>query len=286
MIRCWWFSLISVKLAVVVVAVAVGISSLSALVSILALVRLLVGDRWSVSVLVRFVGHDLSWEIIYYELLKLTPLTSSSHLFPAIGQQHVITTDSLVSVARLHVSEIVAGLIILNGVFEVVLGWLSRVFISAVGVSVATGVCVSTAGWSIGGLQGSGRWVAWHWRLLLVRVGWGTVLLAGSRGCVITWCSILLAWGRRAAWCSILRAGTLWLLVERWGSVVGWGTGLISCWTANWTSKSRWRDTVVGGRRQILRGGRGILIGRQVGVGHWWLCCGQQDAGECWENDE
>lgn len=56
-------SSISVKLAVIVVSIAVGISSL---VSVLALVRLLVGDRWSVSILVRLVGHDLSRKAINY----------------------------------------------------------------------------------------------------------------------------------------------------------------------------------------------------------------------------
>lgn len=48
--------LISIELAVVIVAIAVRIT---ALVAVLTVVGLLVGDRGTVSVLISLVGHDL-----------------------------------------------------------------------------------------------------------------------------------------------------------------------------------------------------------------------------------
>lgn len=105
--------LISVKLAVVVVSVAAGVSVLS------ALVGLLVGDRGTVSVLVGLVGHDL---------------------LPAIGQQDVVAANGLVSITGLHVAKVVAGRDVVHIVLEGVLGGLSAVLVATVGVSLGVGV--------------------------------------------------------------------------------------------------------------------------------------------------
>lgn len=184
--------LISIELAVVVVAVAVAIT-----VAVLALVgRLFVRDRWSVSVLVSLVGDDL---------------------LPAIGQQDVVAANSLVSIAGLHVSKVVAGCNVVNGVFEGVLGGLCALIATVVGVSVA--ICVAAAGRSIGVLRLLlGSRVAVLRGLLLVRVRRRSVLLAGSRGSVVAGGSVLLAGRGRS---SVLRAGPLLLLVHGRGSVVG-----------------------------------------------------------------
>lgn len=80
-----------------------------------------VGDGWAVSVLVGFVVHNL---------------------LAAIGKQDEVAAGGAVSIARFHVSEIVARLEVLNMVLEAVLGGF--------GVSVGVGIVVS------GGTTGSG----------------------------------------------------------------------------------------------------------------------------------
>lgn len=186
--------LISIELAVVVVAVAVAIT-----VAVLALVgRLFVRDRGSVSVLVSLVGDDL---------------------LPAIGQQDVVAADSLVSIAGLHVSKVVAGSNVVDGVLEGVLGGLCALIATVVGVYVA--ISITAAGRSIGVLRLLlllGSRVAVLRGLLLVRVRRRSVLLAGSRGSVVAGGSVLLAGRGRS---SVLRAGPLLLLVHGRGSVVG-----------------------------------------------------------------
>lgn len=91
--------LVSVELA------RLGVGVVTTLVT---LVGLLVGDGWSVSVLVGLVGDDL---------------------LAAIGQQHVVTAGGSVSVAGLHVAKVVARLVVLNVVLEVVTGRFVRLVV-------------------------------------------------------------------------------------------------------------------------------------------------------------
>lgn len=247
--------LISIELAVVVVAVAVAIA-----VAVLALVgRLFVRDRGSVSVLVSLVGDDL---------------------LPAIGQQDVVAADSLVSIAGLHVSKVVAGSNVVDGVLEGVLGGLCALIATVVGVSVA--ISVTAAGRSIGVLRLLllGSRVAVLRGPLLVRVRRRSVLLAGGRGSVVAGGSVLLAGRGRS---SVLRAGPLLLLVHGRGSVVGGRAGLVCRGSLDGTGQTSRGNSIVGGRRQVLAG-RGILTRRQVRTGHWRLSSRQQDAGEGGEN--
>lgn len=249
--------LISVELAVVVVPVAAGVAIVVAAV-LSSLVGLLVGDRRAVSVLVGLVGHDL---------------------LPAIGQQDVVAADGLVSVTGLHVAKVVAGRVVVHVVLEGVLGGLSAVLVASVGVALGVGVSAARGsvrrlgllGSRVGGLRGGVRGLR------------GLVGVSGSRGSIEGRGSVLLARGRGRvllAGGSVLGAWSLGLAATG-GSVVGGRTGLVG----GRALEAGRRDSVVGGGRQVVVG-RGVLalIGRQVGVRHWGLSSGQQDAGQGGEN--
>lgn len=95
-----------------------------------------VGDGWAVSVLVGFVVHNL---------------------LAAIGQQDVVTANGAVSIARFHVSEIVARLEVLNLVLEAVLGGFGVGI--GIGIVVTGGTASSSTRWG-SVLGGWGRWIA------------------------------------------------------------------------------------------------------------------------------
>lgn len=188
------FYLISIELSVVVVAIAVAISVIAV---ILSLAGLLVGDSWAVSVLVCLICNDLGIKDTV-NLRTLYATSSQSYLLPAIGQQDVVAADSLVSIAGLHVSKVIARSVIVYVVLEGVLGGLRGCLISTVGVSIVA-IGVATAGRTIRGLRlllGS---------LLLVRVCRGSVLLARGRGRIKAGCSIIRAWPLLLLGCSVVR---------------------------------------------------------------------------------
>lgn len=107
--------LVAIELALLRVAViATGTAAIASVAIAIAIADLLVADGWTVSVLVSFVFDDL---------------------FAAIGQQHVVAANGEISITGLHVTEIVARLVILNVVFELI---LSRAVLLFVALSVAT----------------------------------------------------------------------------------------------------------------------------------------------------
>lgn len=90
----------------------------------------------------------------------------------------------------------------------------------------------------------------------------------------------------RSRWRVLLARGSVlgvWTLrlAGTGSSIVGGRTGLVR----GRTLEAGRGDSVVGRGREVVVG-RGVLalVGRQVGVGHWGLSSGQQDAGQGGEN--
>lgn len=144
------FTLVSLESSLL--ALAVGVSSGGGS-------GVFVGDGWAVSVLVGFVVHNL---------------------LAAIGKQDVVAANGAVSVARFHVSEVVAGLEVLNVVLEVVLGGFGVGV--GIGIVVAGGTARSGTGWG-SVLAGWGRWITVAVCVIVVTViPIGTALLVVAVG--------------------------------------------------------------------------------------------------------
>lgn len=163
--------------------------------------------------------------------MKLVPRVNAKHLkmylFATIGQQNVITTGGLVTIASFHMSEIVAWLVVLYVVFEVVTGWFV-VFVASVvaTISAITAAVTLASRWSPVCTLGLAKWatgrgtdIRW-WGLLIVvaglLLGW-SVTVAGRNVRVTGWCTVLA--GRfleraKTWWCSEL-ARRLLLLLRR-----------------------------------------------------------------------
>lgn len=151
--------LVAIKLALLRVAVvATGTAAVASIAIAITIADLLVADGWTVSVLVGLVLNNL---------------------FATIGQQHVVTANSKISITGFHVTKVVARLVILHIVFELILG---RAVLLLIALSVATVAAIAAtiaAGTAVLSLE-DGTSLCGCTVLALGQ--WSTVAVAGCTG--------------------------------------------------------------------------------------------------------
>lgn len=123
-------------------------TSTSGAIAVETAIDLLVTNGWTVTMSISLVVDDL---------------------FAAIGQEHVVTANSQITITLFHVSEIIAGFVVLHVVFKFVFSW-SVLFLAAI-TAVAAAIAAITA--LLPGEDGTGQ----SWSAIL-RAGssWSTVL--------------------------------------------------------------------------------------------------------------